>query len=475
MLWERGRSKEKGKEFATGPVHVADWLKALQLRGLDSAGMAAHDPETGKAEHYKKLGLVIQVFPDPSNLAFLSKQIVTGQVRYGTCGGAGVQNAQPFLGHSKKLGDFSVVHNGNLLDYSELRKELAAQGVKFSATSDTELIAKLIERDTSSEKMLDCLARVMQKLKGAFSLIIASREGVYAIRDPRGYRPLMMAQLPNGAIGFASESVVFRRYPEAQCEEVPRGCIRHVSPDLKVMTISYGNSKAAKFCSFEPEYICTPASVIPGSNITVAEYRIALGAKLAEKDTTPLDLVVPVLNSGLYYAIGYASTREIKRVEAIARLDETRSFIQRDHAARDGVVVAKHQFLPGLVKGKRIALVDDSLVRGTTMKRLVAAGFKAGAAEIHIRLGVPEITSPCLYGVDTPTLAELIVNHHVTEPELAEYLGATSVKFMTQCDRDNVRRKAGLDPDKFCDACTRGIYPDEPENTGRVPLLMAPM
>jgi len=437
-----------------GPVAMDTYygLYSLQHRGQESCGIVVNDD--GIFRFHKDVGLVSNVFT-PANLGELGNgNMAIGHVRYGTTGGNGVLNAQPIVVNHVK-GHLALAHNGNLVNALELRQELELEGSIFHMTSDTEVISYVIVRERlRAPSIEEAVNRAMYRLKGAYSLVILSPNKLIAVRDERGFRPLCYGQRPDGSYVVASETCALDSVGAVFVRDVEPGEIV-IFCDGKVQSIRDHCGKAEKSaCIFEYIYFARPDSRIDGCG--VHEARVRAGEYLAEDYPVDADIVVGVPDSGLDAAIGYAKRSGIPyEIGFIKNKYIARTFIAPDQRMRERNVSIKLNPIPSVVQGKRVVLVDDSIVRGTTCARIVRMLRNAGAKEIHMRVTAPPFTNPCYYGTDIDSQELLIACHHTVE-EIAEIIGADSLGYL------KVERLGGLIGapcgEGYCDACFTANY-----------------
>ncbi|HXY49689.1 MAG TPA: amidophosphoribosyltransferase [Terriglobales bacterium] len=430
-------------------------LHALQHRGQESAGIVTSDGMTLRA--HRAMGLVADVFVEDV-LARLKGTLAIGHSRYSTTGDSALLNAQPILVQSNK-GPIAVAHNGNLVNAQEIRSRLEAQGSIFQTTSDTEVIVHLIalsREQTLPEAMADALRRV----EGAFSLVMVSTDRVFAARDPRGFRPLAMGRIPGqegmkqDTIVFASETCAFDLIGATYERDVKPGELLIVGPE-GIASRFYSPVAAQSSCIFEHVYFSRPDSTVFGRPVQVS--REELGRQLALEAPVEADLVVPVPDSGVTAAVGYAAESGIPfRFGLIRNHYVGRTFIEPRQSVRDFGVRLKLNPVRSLLQGQRVVLIDDSIVRGTTSKKIVRMIRNAGAAEVHMRISCPPTISPCFYGVDTPSKKQLIAANQSVE-EIRQYIGADSLAYLSL----EGLKKACADGEKttYCTACYTGVYP----------------
>jgi amidophosphoribosyltransferase len=377
-------------------------LYALQHRGQESAGICSSDGTELRV--LKGMGLVQEVF-DPKRLAALAGESAIGHTRYSTAGDTSLHNAQPIVIDCNK-GKLALAHNGNLTNAALWRRKLEHQGSIFQTTSDTEVIVHLIAR-SSRRHLSGAIAEALNLLEGAYSLLLLTRDEVYAIRDPRGFRPLVLGRLGNSWLA-ASESCAFDLLGASYVREVEAGEMVRLSR-AGLESIRFAPAKQPQSCIFEHVYFARPDSFVFGRSVN--QSREMLGRLLAREHPAPADVVVPVPDSGVPAAIGYALESGIPfRMGLIRNHYIGRTFIQPAQAIRDFGVKLKLNPVRGLLEGKRVVLVDDSIVRGTTSRKIVRMVREAGAAEVHMRISSPPTISPCYYGIDTPTREELIAS-----------------------------------------------------------------
>jgi amidophosphoribosyltransferase len=422
-------------------------LYALQHRGQESAGIAASN---GAAIVSKKgMGHVEEVFP-PEVISGLAGHMAIGHTRYSTAGDTDLRNAQPLTVSCQK-GQVAVAHNGNLVNASSIRRELEGRGDIFQTTSDTEVILHFFARSRQAG-LPEALAEALDKVVGAYSLVVLFKDSVFGIRDPRGFRPLSLGQL-EGAYVLASETCSF--------DLIGAKYIRDVDPGEMVI-VDAGGVTSLRFappaqpnqCVFEHVYFSRPDSVVFGRSVQTS--REMLGRLLAREHPVEADLVVPVPDSGVPAATGFAEESGIPLKIALIRNHYVgRTFLEPSQAIRDFGVKLKLNPVRSLLEGKRIVLVDDSIVRGTTSRKIVRIVREAGAREVHMRISCPPTISPCFYGIDTPTKKELIAATHTVE-EICSYLGADTLGYLSL---EGMRRAVGDSQGQFCLACYTANYP----------------
>ena len=435
-------------------------LYSLQHRGQESAGIAVNDD--GVIRAYRDVGLVGDVFP-PERLASLGRgSIAVGHVRYGTTGSDNQRNVQPILVNHYK-GRMALAHNGNLTNSHALRRELESQGSIFQTTTDSEVIAYLIVQERLRHPSIEAAVSVaMERLEGAYSLVISSPSKLIAVRDPHGFRPLCMGELRDGSVVFASESCALDAIGARFLRDLRPGEIV-VADGKGLRSIETHCGKVPKsLCVFEFIYFARPDSVIDGSSVHVARQRA--GAFLALEHPVQADVVIGVPDSGLDAALGYARQSGIPYgMGFIKNKYIGRTFISPTQALRESEVSIKLNPIRSVVAGKRVVLIDDSIVRGTTCRRTIDLLRKAGAREIHMRVSAPPFVSECYYGTDIDDKDKLIATHHSVE-EIAKIIGVDSLGYLSL---ENVVKLADS-TSGFCTACFGGGYPTAlPEPGGK--------
>jgi amidophosphoribosyltransferase len=429
-------------------------LYALQHRGQESAGISTSD---GDLIHTKKsMGHVADIFTNPV-LQELPGSLAIGHTRYSTTGDTVERNAQPFSVHCNK-GRIAVAHNGNITNAAELRADLEARGSIFQASSDTEVILHLVAY--SREKTLaGALREALLQLEGAFSLVFLAQDRIIVARDPQGFRPLAMGQLEfsggTPAYVFASETCAFDLINAVYMGDVQPGEMVIVGPE-GVTRERYAPHRPLSQCVFEHVYFSRPDSIVFGR--AVQESRENLGRYLAIESPADADIVVPVPDSGNAAALGYSAESGLPYRQALIRNHYVgRTFIEPSQAIRDFGVKLKLNPVRSLLEGKSVILVDDSIVRGTTSRKIVRMVRNAGAKEVHLRISCPPTISPCFYGVDTPCESELIAANNSIE-EIRQYVEADSLAFLSL---DSLRKAVSDAKDEYCYACYTGNYPTE--------------
>ncbi|HWX38925.1 MAG TPA: amidophosphoribosyltransferase [Candidatus Sulfotelmatobacter sp.] len=476
-------------------------LYALQHRGQESAGIVSSD---GRELHLEKsMGLVADIF-QPDVLARLPGEAALGHTRYSTAGDTSLMNAQPIVIDCNK-GKLALGHNGNLPSAAKWRRTLEHRGSIFQTTSDTEVIVHLIAR-SQARNLSGALADALNQVEGAYSLLVLTRDEMYALRDPRGFRPLALGKL-DGAWVVASETCAFDLIGATYVRDVEPGEMLRISR-AGMESLHFAPEKPLQQCIFEHVYFSRPDSLVFGR--VVEQSREMLGRLLAREHAVPADVVVPVPDSGVPAAVGYSQESGIPfRMGLIRNHYVGRTFIEPQQSIRDFGVKLKLNPVPELLRGKRVVLVDDSIVRGTTSRKIVRMMREAGAAEVHMRISCPPTISPCFYGVDTPTREELIASddsrvrprltpeeaedfearldsrvsvrgagvspvvlqiersaklsagtpapqNEQSIEEIRRYLGADSLGYISL---ESLRRAVGDTRGSFCTSCYTGVYP----------------
>jgi amidophosphoribosyltransferase len=430
-------------------------LYALQHRGQESAGIAASNGE--RVELHKGMGLVSDLFT-ADVLARLSGSLAIGHTRYSTTGDSALLNAQPIMVECNK-GKIALAHNGNITNAHEVHSQLEQQGSIFQTTSDTEVIVHLIAR-SREQTLADAMADSLRRIEGAFSLVMLTPDRIFAARDPRGFRPLVMGRISGQAahtadtIVFASETCAFDLIGATYEREVKPGELVIVGPE-GVHSRFYSAQQPQSSCIFEHVYFSRPDSIVFGRAVQAT--RDAMGRQLALESPVDADIVVPVPDSGMTAAMGFAQQSGIPiQIGLIRNHYVGRTFIEPEQRVRDFGVKLKLNPVRHVLEGKRVVLIDDSIVRGTTSKKIVRMVRDAGAKEVHMRISCPPTISPCFYGVDTPSKNQLIAANKSVE-EIREYIKADSLAYLSL---EGLRKAAGEGDEPFyCTACYTGKYP----------------
>jgi len=422
-------------------------IHALQHRGQESAGIASWD---GSQIHlHKAMGLVADIF-DQQAIAGLPGSSAIGHTRYSTAGQSNLANAQPMVARTP-VGQVAVAHNGNLVNAEELRAQLADRGALFHGTSDTEVIVHLLahQREGTIE---DRIRGALANVRGAYSLLFLTERGIIAVRDPLGFRPLVLGRLKDGAAVFASETCALDLIEAEYIREIEPGEMV-VADDKGLRTVQRMPPQRAGKCIFELIYFARPDSQVFGRSVYAT--RKELGRRLAIEAPVEADVVIPVPDSGVPAALGYSEQSGIPYDLGLIRSHYVgRTFIEPSQSIRHFGVKLKLNPVPHVVRGKRVIVVDDSIVRGTTSRKIVKMIRDAGAREVHLRISAPPTRWPCYYGIDTPVRSELIAASH-TEKEIARYVTADSLGYLS---REGMHEAAKAEARSFCDACFTGEY-----------------
>jgi amidophosphoribosyltransferase len=429
-------------------------LYALQHRGQESAGIVSSD---GTELHlHRAMGQVEEIF-QPSVLAQLPGSLAIGHTRYSTAGDKALLNAQPIMIDCNK-GKVALGHNGNLTNAADWRRKLEHRGSIFQTNSDTEVIVHLIAR-SQARNLSGALGDALNQVEGAYSLLVLTTDELYAVRDPRGFRPLCLGKLttPGGFVAWlvASETCAFDLINAQYVREIAPGEMVRISKS-GIESIHFAPEKPLQQCIFEHVYFSRPDSIIFGRSVN--ESREMLGRLLAREHPVDADIVVPVPDSGVPAAVGYALESKIPfRMGLIRNHYIGRTFIEPSQAIRNFGVKLKLNPIRGLLEGQRVILVDDSIVRGTTSRKIVRMVRDVGAKEVHVRISCPPTISPCYYGVDTPTREELIASSNTPE-EICKFLGADSLGYVSM---PSLRHAVADTEGKFCTSCYTGLYPTD--------------
>jgi amidophosphoribosyltransferase len=421
-------------------------LYALQHRGQESAGIAATDGVNFHTE--KAMGWVADVF-SPERLRRLPGSRAIGHVRYSTAGSSRLRNAQPITANTAR-GPIAIAHNGNLTNAEALRREMEREGAIFQSNSDTEVILHLLARAPAGT-LEEQLPHALQQVTGAYSLLILTPDVLYAIRDPNGFRPLGVGRLGDSWM-VASETCALDLIEAKYEREVEPGEIVAIS-DAGLRSFHYAARGERLQCVFEYVYFARPDSVLWGRNVHTV--RKALGRELAREHPVEADVVIPVPDSGSSAALGFSEQSGIRYEMGLIRNHYVgRTFIEPQQGIRHFGVKVKLNPMRAMLDGQRVVVVDDSIVRGTTSRKIVKMIQGAGAREVHMRISSPPIQWPCYYGIDTPTRKELIGASHSVE-EIRRYVGADSLGYLSL---EGMLKATGSDPTHFCHACFTGNY-----------------
>ncbi|MEW4354885.1 amidophosphoribosyltransferase [Streptococcus pneumoniae] len=428
-------------------------LHSLQHRGQEGAGILAN--EAGCLHRHRGLGLVSEVFRRPEELESLQGQGAIGHVRYATAGGASINNVQPFLFDFFDM-QLGLAHNGNLTNTQSLKRELEEQGAIFASSSDTEILMHLIRR-SKKETLLDKIKEALNQVKGGFAYLIMAQDKLIAALDPNGFRPLSIGRMKNGAWVVSSETCAFEVVGAEWIEDVKPGELVIID-DEGLQHDRYTEDTQLAICSMEYVYFARPDSVINGVNVHAA--RKKMGRRLAQEARIEADIVVGVPNSSLSAASGYAEESGLPYEMGLIKNQYTqRTFIQPTQELREQGVRMKLSAVSSIVKGKRVVMVDDSIVRGTTSRRIVQLLRDAGAAEVHVAIASPPLKYPCFFGIDIQQRSELIAANHSNE-EICEIIGADSLTFLSL---EGLIEGVGMETDVpnggLCVAYFDGDYP----------------
>lgn len=424
-------------------------LYALQHRGQESAGIASSDGH--HIYRYAGMGKVVEVF-DEERFANLRGHMAIAHNRYSTTGSSFLRNAQPIRADSI-LGPIVLAHNGNLVNSPSLRFALEKEGTIFQTSIDSEIIVHLMARSGIGD-FLEALIHALRQIRGAYSLLVMNKNNIYAVRDPQGFRPLVLGRIGE-SYAVASETCAFDIIDAEYIREVLPGELIEIS---KAGIKSYFPFEAQKqsLCVFEYIYFSRPDSIIFGNS--VHDMRIHLGAMLSRQSPVEADIVVPIPDSSICAALGYARVSGIPYEKGMIRSHYIgRTFIEPSQKIRDFGAKIKYNVVRSAIDGKRIIVVDDSIMRGTTMRKIIKMFRNGGAREIHVRISAPPTMFPCFYGIDIPTRSELIASSHTIE-EIRKYLRVESIEYLSV---DTLLRAIDKPHMSFCTACFDGKYPVE--------------
>ena len=423
-------------------------LYALQHRGQESAGIVTCD---GKCFHtHKGMGLVSQIFRG-NVLQGLVGNMAVGHTRYSTTGSSHLSNAQPLTVDCAR-GQIAIAHNGNLTNAAHLREELEARGSIFQTTVDSEIILHLMAQPSYNREGGN-LIQSLRRIEGAYSLVIMTENELIGVRDPHGFRPLCLGKLDDGYV-LASETCALDLIHAQYVRDIEPGEVVIINKDGITSLNAFPERKKRAFCIFEYVYFARPDSNISGQN--VYKVRVEMGRQLARENPIQADVVIPVPDSGVCAALGYSLESGIPFDMAFVRNHYVgRSFLQPSQLIRDFDVRVKLNLIESLVRDKRVIVVDDSIVRGTTCKARVNNLKEAGAREVHVLVSCPPHMHPCVYGIDFPDRSKLMAANHSTE-EIRKYLNADSLHYLTQ---EGMVKATGLPANSFCMACYDGNYP----------------
>ncbi|MFZ4639248.1 MAG: amidophosphoribosyltransferase [Nodosilinea sp.] len=438
-------------------------LFALQHRGQESAGIATFDQR--RSHCYKHMGLVSQVFDDQV-LQSLPGQMAVGHTRYSTTGSSHVCNAQPAIVPTR-LGDLALAHNGNLVNAADLREELLQRNHDLNTTTDSEMIAfALAEAVNDGEDWVKAAEKAFNRCQGAFSLVIGTADGLMGVRDHQGIRPLVLGVLGSNPPGEGSPTAYVLASETCALDIIGATYLRDVQPGELVWithqgltTYQWANPAPRKLCIFEMIYFSRPDSIV--NEESLYSYRRRLGHQLAREACVDVDLIMGVPDSGVPAAIGFSQESGIPYAEGLIKNRYVgRTFIQPTQSMREVGIRIKLNPLKDVLMGKRVLIVDDSIVRGTTSRKIVQALRDAGAIEVHMRISSPPVTHPCFYGIDTDSQDQLIAATHSTE-DIAQQINVDSLAYLSW---GGMLKATQQDPESFCSACFTGNYPvDIPE------------
>lgn len=435
-------------------AHTALGLHALQHRGQEGAGIISFDGLSFRT--HRALGLVGDIFSDSAVISKLTGRSAIGHVRYSTSGEAILRNVQPFFAEFEFDG-LAIAHNGNLTNAFSLRRELVSRGCIFQSTSDTETIIHLIAM-MHQAPVIDRISKALRQVEGAFSLLFLTSEALIGVRDPLGVRPLLLGRLGDAYV-LASESCAFDIIGAQYVRDIDPGEMVVITKRHGLQSLRPFTPSPSRFCIFEYVYFARPDSQL--QNRSVYSVRRQIGVELAKEHPVTADVVVPVPDSGVPGAVGYAAATGIPFELGIIRNHYIgRTFIEPTDTIRHLGVKLKHNANRGQLEGKRVVLVDDSIVRGTTSKKIVEMIRASGVREVHLRIASPPTMNPCFYGVDTPNKDQLLATKYTVE-RMAELIGVDSLAFISI---DGLYRALGEakrhnNLPQFCDACFTGDYP----------------
>jgi amidophosphoribosyltransferase len=429
-------------------------LHALQHRGQESAGIVAPTDGGRRFVRQKGMGLVADIFTE-QRLGTLSGRCAIGHNRYSTAGGSTIDAIQPFTIETAR-GSLSLAHNGNLVNAEEIRADLEREGAIFSSHSDTEVLMHLLAR-ARAKRLVDRLRDALAQVEGAYTLLVMQPECLVGLRDPEGFRPLVIGKLQGGGHVLASETCALDLIEAELVREVEPGEIVVIDDaGIHSERLVHAPNSPRRSCVFELVYFARPNSTIFGRSVYDA--RFAMGRQLAREAPAQADLVIPVPDSGLPAALGYAEESGLRFRHGLIRSHYVgRTFIEPEQAIRHFGVKLKLSAVRSVLEGKRVVVVDDSIVRGTTSRKIVKMLRAAGAAEVHVRISSPPTTHPCFYGIDTPTREELIASSH-SIPEITDFITADSLAYLSP---EGLHAAVGdeLGPGRaFCNACFTGVY-----------------
>ena len=451
-----------GRADAANLVYLG--LYALQHRGQESAGIASVTEE-GRIVSEKEMGYVADVFTH-ERLARLPGDTAIGHVRYSTAGGSMLCNAQPIVAFTSK-GSIAVAHNGNLTNGAELRNKLEAEGAIFNSTADSELFVHLIARSRAAD-LEGAFVDALSQVQGAFAVALLAPGRIFAARDPYGFRPLVLGKLED-VYAVSSETCAFDLIGAETVREIGAGEVIAIEKGTGVRVVRQARAEREARCIFEHVYFARPDSVVFGNS--VADVRQRFGAQLAREHPIDADIVVPVPDSGVFAALGYAQEARIPFQYGLVRNHYVgRTFIEPKQTIRSFGVKVKLNPVRELVAGKRVVLLDDSIVRGTTSKKIVRMLKDAGASEVHMRISSPPTSWPCHYGIDTPQRRELIASSQSIE-EIRDFIEADSLAYLSEDGLLEAVRKQDDPRSLYCTACFTGKYIGEAQTEAAEPEI----
>ncbi len=426
-------------------------LHALQHRGQESAGIVSS--EGGTLHARVGMGRVADIFTHDV-LRQLPGRVAIGHVRYTTSGGSIPRNVQPLTAQNR-TGSVAIAHNGNLVNAEALRDELEADGAIFSSLSDTEVVLHLMAR-SGEQDVVDQLVAALRRIRGAYSMVLTAGDRLIAVRDPHGFRPLVLGRMhsKDGAWVVASETSAFDLIDAERVRDVAPGEVLVIQAGRAPRSVELP-AQPRRLCIFEHVYFARPDSVLDG--VSVYEARIAMGRRLAQESPVAADVVIPVPDSGVVAALGFAREAEIPFEMGLIRNHYVgRTFIEPEDSIRHFGVKLKLNPVPRVLADKRVVVVDDSIVRGTTSRKIVRLLRQAGAREVHVRISSPPVHGPCYYGIDTPTRKELVASSQSVDA-IRDFIEADSLGYLSP---DGLRQAArGDEGQTYCDACFTGDYP----------------
>jgi len=431
-------------------------LYSLQHRGQESAGISAHNGD--KLSTFRGMGLVCDVFNN-GNVEGIDGNVGIGHVRYSTTGKSKIENSQPMFSNFD-LGTVAVAHNGDIINSPELRRELELLGYEFESTTDSEVLCHLLSREIlKTSNVVESIRNVTKMLNGSYSIVILFNEDLYVVRDPSGIKPLSMGELGDLTM-VASETVAFDVLGAKHLRDVEPGEIIRIGDEIESYKLSESEKPRRAHCMFEYVYFARPDSVLDGSS--VYNVRLNIGKALSKEFPADADVVMPVPDSAITAAIGFSRESGLGYGEGLLKNRYVgRTFIMPTQEERETSVRLKMNPIRSELEGKKIVLVDDSIVRGTTSKSLVKVLREAGAKEIHLRVGCPPIISPCYYGIAMATKKELIASDKDVE-EIRKILGVDSLGYLSL---ESLIECIGIEDGNLCVGCLTGEYPTElPEN-----------